>query len=184
VVRQNIACAVGDLDGDGAADLVMGDQTGVLRIVSNFRLATQAENAATNILWNPLLDEYESYNLGGRVWPVAVNLFSSARPALVVGNLQGGIHILRHDNEGVLPGDPAIYLGPNPVARQTQRLEVRIDRAATAQIYSVTGQAVGHPLYLQGQQTNDVPVASLAAGVYILRVAIGNKSFARRFVVL
>jgi hypothetical protein len=184
VVRQNIACAVGDLDGDGAADLVMGDQTGVLRIVSNFRVATQAEDAATDILWNPLLDEYESYNLGGRVWPVVVNLFSSARPALVVGNLQGGLRILRHDNEGVLPEDPALYLGPNPVSRQTQRLEVRIDRPALAQVYCITGQAVGRPLYLQGQQTTDVPVASLAPGVYILRVAVGHKSFARRFVVL
>lgn len=184
VTRQNIACAVGDLDGDGAADLVMGDQTGVPRIISDFRRATQAGNAVTDILWNPLSEDYESYNLGGPLWPVAVNLFSSARPALVVGNLQGGLHILRHDNEGVLPPEPEIYLGPNPINRQVQRLEVRIDRAASAQLYSVTGQAVGNPLYLQGQQTNDVPVETLAPGIYILRITVGNRSFARRFVVL
>jgi hypothetical protein len=184
VTRQNLACAVGDLDGDGAPDLVIGDQTGTLRIVGDFRRATQAENATTNILWNPLAEQYETKNLGGRVWPVVVNLFSSARPSLVVGTMLGGIHMLRHDNEGALPREPEIYLGPNPVNRQTQRLEVHIDRAAAAQVYSVTGQAVGYPLYFQGQQTNEVPVAGLAPGVYILRVAVGNRSFAKRFVVL
>jgi hypothetical protein len=184
VTSQNPACAVGDLDGDGAADLVVGDQTGVPRIVSDFRRATQAANAATNILLNPLSNKYEANNLGGRVWPVVVNLFSSVRPSLVVGTMQGGVHILRHTNADKLSPVPEIYLGPNPVNHQTQRLQVHIDRAAAAQVYSVTGQTVGYPLYLQGQQTNEVPVAGLAPGIYILRIVIGDRSFAKRFVVL
>ena len=115
VLRQNIACSVSDFDADGKADLVYGDQNGRLNIISNFRQASNAADAITDITFNSLSGIYEARNLGGRIWPTAVNLFGSTKPTIVTGNVLGGISVLRHDEGESLPATPTIEIYPNPV---------------------------------------------------------------------
>lgn len=184
VLRQNLACAAADLNADGKADLIMGDQTGELRIVSNYLEATSAADSVMEILFNPLLNDYETHNLGGRIWPTTVNLYDTDKPAIVVGNTLGGLAILKNDNGESLPSNPVIEIYPNPVGK-TDYLNIRLDRAGTVQIFSVTGQSINQAgiINLEANETFALRVPNLAPGVYILRFIIRGRAFARRIVV-
>lgn len=182
VLRQNISCMVADLDGDGKSDLAYGDQNGKLYIISGFRDAADASGAATNIVFNELSQEFQSRNLGGRIWPTSVNLFGSTRPAIVTGNVLGGLYILRNAEGLALPEDVVIELFPNPVSRQ-QTMTIRTDRPAFLQTYSVLGQEMTPSSYLLANEEYTYNVSNLSAGIYILRFTVDKKSFTRRIVV-
>ncbi|MBX2957755.1 MAG: T9SS type A sorting domain-containing protein [Cyclobacteriaceae bacterium] len=184
ILRQNLSMAAGDLNGDGLPDLILGDQNGELRIVNNFKEATDAGSASTNIIYNPLNQTYSSQNLGGRVWSSIANLFNTTKPAIVVGNILGGLHILRHDESAPLPETPQISIYPNPVNQEySPIININVDRPALAYVLSITGQEVGQPILLQGQQLYQFRVDSLSPGMYIMRFIINGKSHARRFIV-
>ncbi len=184
VLRQNLACTSGDLDGDGKMDLVMGDQTGNLAIVSNFKEASVAEPALRNIVYNELRQEYVAKNLGGRTWPIVVNLFDTDKPAIVVGNIKGGLHILKHDDTSTLPEVPLIEIYPNPLSTElSQVITIRVDRPSAVYLLNAVGQQVGTPLYLNAYQTYQYTTGSLKPGLYIFRFIINGKSFARRVII-
>lgn len=182
VLRQNIACSISDFDGNGKADLVFGDQSGQLNMISNFREAADASGAITDIHFNSLLGSYESRNLGGRIWPTAVNLFGTTKPAIVVGNVLGGVSILRHDEGESLPKTPVIEIYPNPLVKD-EVLTINIDRPASMQIFSMLGQQLTEPVYLPANEEFNYKVPYFSAGVYILRFTVNNKSFAKRIVI-
>ena len=182
VLRQNIACSVSDFNGDGKSDLIYGDQKGQLNIISNFREASSVADAITDLTFNPLSGIYESRNLGGRIWPTSVNLFGTTKPAIVVGNVLGGLTILRHDEGESLPETPEIEIYPNPVAWDAA-LTIKIDRPAEVQIFSMVGQALTEPAYLAGNEDYTYALRYLASGVYIFRFTTNGKSFAKRIVI-
>jgi len=182
VLRQNIACATSDFDADGKTDLIYGDQSGHLKIISNYREASDAEDAITGITFNALSGDYEARNLGGRTWPTTVNLFGTNKPAIVTGNVLGGISVLRHDEGESLPSTPTISIYPNPV-NKTNPVTIRIDRPAQLQIFSMVGQTLTDPVYLAGNEEYTQTMPYLAAGVYIFRFTTNNKSFAKRVVI-
>ncbi|QOI97059.1 MAG: T9SS type A sorting domain-containing protein [Flammeovirgaceae bacterium] len=183
VIRQNLSCSAADLDNDGNMDLVIGDQTGQLGIVSNFKEASTAE-PIRNIVYNELSEQYQAQNLGGRTWPVAVNLFNTDKPAIVVGNITGGIHILKHDETSALPDAPQIEIYPNPVITDLSPvINIRVDRPAQVYVINTTGQQVGTPLYLNAYQSYQFETGGLKAGLYIFRFIIRGKSYARRVII-
>ena len=182
VLRQNIACATSDFDADGKTDLVYGDQSGQLKIISNYREAPDAENATTEITFNALTGSYEARNLGGRTWPTSVNLFATNKPTIVVGNVLGGISVLRHDEGESLPSTPTISIYPNP-ASKTNPVTIKIDRTAQLQIFSMMGQTLTDPVSLAGNEEYTQTMPYLAAGVYIFRFTTNNKSVAKRVVI-
>lgn len=185
VLRQNIACTVADLDADGKLDLAYGDQSGVLKIISDYRNAPDNTEPISNIVFNPLITgsyPYTAQNLGGRIWPTAVNLYSETNPVIVTGNTLGGLSILRHDEGQSLPNNPVIDIFPNPVDH-TKTLTVKIDRAAVVQVLSVLGQQLSEPFRVQPHQSYRYKLPSLSAGVYLLRFTLNEKSYVKRIVI-
>jgi hypothetical protein len=182
VLRQNIACTTADLDGDGRVDLLYGDQTGRLNIVSNFREAVDASSASREIVFDPFSSTYISRNFGGRVWPSAVNLFGTTRPALVIGNVTGGLSVLRHDDGESLPVEPVISVYPNPLPHGTA-VNIVVDRQSFLQVFSTVGQEITTPIYLTANEEYPYRLPDVAVGVYILRFTIGERVFSRRIVI-
>lgn len=183
ILRQNLSMAVADLNADGKPDLVLGDQTGRLTIIDDFKNKTEA-SGTTNIIYNPLTETYTNQNLGGRVWPVVANLFNTTKPALVVGSTLGGLQILQHDESQALPESPQISIYPNPVIRENSTvINISVDRPAFVYLAGITGQQIGSPILLQGQQLYQFRVDGLSAGIYILHFYINGRSFARRIVI-
>jgi hypothetical protein len=182
VERQHVSCAAADLDNDGQDDLVLGDQSGILKIVPDFRHAANASDALTEIVFNPLKSLYGTQNLGGRVWPVTANLFGTTTPAIVTGNVMGGIGILRNDHGESMPDNPAIDIYPNPVS-VSGTLNLKTDRPASMELLSVLGQKLSDPLRIQPNQTYQYKFPTLAAGLYLLKFTSNNKSTTRRLVI-
>ncbi len=182
VIRQNITSATADLDADGQMDLVLGDQRGVLNILSNFREAMDTTGQISDLIYNGLTKQYESGNLGGRVWPTTANIFNTSKPSVIVGNVLGGIYILRNDEGESLPKEPAITVYPNPV-NKGESVTIEIDRAATVQVFNGLGQVVTSATNLNSNEKNTFKTPHLAAGVYLLRFTASGRSFVKRLVI-
>lgn len=183
VLRQNLACTTADLDADGNADLILGDQAGKLTIINNFREATDATTGITNILYNPIKENYISQNLGGRVWPTVANIFKSDRPAIILGNTQGGLHILKHEEAVQLSETPIIDVYPNPVPKATSVVTVKVNQPAGMIMLTALGQEVGPPIFFQAFQEYSFQLQEFARGIYLMYFIIGGKSYTRKIVI-
>lgn len=179
--RQNIATAIGDLDGDAREDLVIGDQAGNLVVYPDFRSGGILPES--NLVHDSFSNTYIARNFGGNARPAISNLFGVNRPSLVVGNRQGGLHLLQHDNSSPLSDTPEVSLSPNPVAAG-EPLTILADRTVTIEIFSAQGSRMSDPQLIQGNQLTNFPLRGLAAGLYLARFTSGSKSVALRFIVL
>jgi hypothetical protein len=184
VTRQNPAVAVGDLDADGTADLVLGDQSGRLQIIPDFKNATHADDALTELIYNNLAEETGSRNLGGRIWPTTANLFNATKPMILVGTNSGGLHLLKSTEGTTLPKTPQIDVYPNPIAQSgDEMIHIRLDRPANMYITTLLGQVVGEATPLQAFQTYRFTTGTLKRGVYLLRFVTEGESYVRRLVI-
>ncbi len=182
VIRQYLACAEGDLDADGRSDLVIGDQTGRLTVIPNFREAQSADKGIIEIVFNALTGKLEAPNLGGRLWPVVVNLFGTERPDVVAGTIAGGLVMLRPENTVPLPEQPRIEVYPNPLAAG-QTLHIQLDRAGSFSLINLLGQPLGPVVYLRAFRLYNFNTAHLKPGMYLLQFTFGQKKYVRRIVI-
>jgi len=196
VTRQNVTCATGDLDADGKPDLILGDQTGELRIINNFRRTDATiKDAQSEIIYNFILDSlskydptinpYETRNLGGRIWPTVVNLFNSDKPSIMVGNTLGGLAVLNHMNGVSLPSEANIEVYPTRVGKGDY-ITIKFDGTASVQFITMTGRLVSDLITITADGKNPAVIQipdNVVAGVYILRFIIRDQIYIRRIVV-
>jgi hypothetical protein len=182
--HQNPSMTAADLDADGRADLIIGNHRGELSIYGDFRAQNTNLVGAENIIFNEQTKNYESRNLGGSVWPTTVNLFNSNTPSIVIGNLLGGLMVLKNDGGKELPAEPEISIFPNPFTNnQKDVLKIRSDRNVTVQFYTVLGQKISNTYFIPVNQDYPIDVSGLAAGIYIARFIWKGKTYGKRFVV-
>jgi hypothetical protein len=182
--RQNLTMTAADLDADGLAELIVGDQRGKLSIFGDFRAQNANLAGAENIIFNEQTKNYESRNLGGRAWPTTANLFNSNTPSIIVGNTLGGLMILKNDGGKELPGQPEISIYPNPYTfSEAIPLKIRADRNVTVQFYNLLGQKISGSYFIPADQDYPINVSPLAAGIYVAQFAWKGKTYGKRFVV-
>jgi hypothetical protein len=171
IMRQNPACATGDLNGDGRLDLIFGDQSGLVQIISDFRHANDASGSIAQIVYNPITESYRAHNLGGRIWPTIVNLYNTNRPAIVVGNILGGVQILKNDNGSVLPDLADIRVFPNPAS---SLVSIFADRQVALRIFSSLGQEVRPQTIINANENFTLDISSYSQGAYIFQFSYAD----------
>jgi hypothetical protein len=177
--RRSFAAA--DLDADGNIDLVIGDETGRIKIIPSFRGADHITDALQDVVFNELSQGYYAPNLGGRVWPATVDLYGTGKPVIALGSVLGGVRILRNVNDET--PFPVINVYPNPVAPALEKLIISTNRNASLQIFSASGQQVRPAIDVPEKEIVQLALHDYAAGVYILRFSVDNKTYIRRLVV-
>lgn len=186
-LRQNPSVTTADLKGDGKDDLIFGDQSGVLTIISNYREVTDASAIGkTEIIYNSILNQYVTQNLGGRIWPTAANVLGMTETQIIVGTLLGGVRILKTSSHVVGVPDnepmPSIKVYPNPVLAG-RILTLEADYPAEIEIFSVLGQRTGKTLSIEANEPFQFELPAQLKGVYILRFAIRGKNYSRKIVI-
>lgn len=181
VERQSLSITSGDLNDDGKAELIIGDQFGTLGIINDYRGNSESE-ILTDIIFNPLSEAYGKQNLGGRIWPAVGNLYNLNKREIIVGNILGGLQVLQNDEGVALPDEPVIRIYPIPV-EQSELLSVKVDRLASVQFLSALGQELGKPVTIFPNQEHSFTIDKFGAGIYILRLKINNKTYSRRIVI-
>jgi hypothetical protein len=181
VDHANQTIRVGDLNVDGKPELILSDQSGRLRIINDYANASDGNNPVTDVVLDEISSEYYSPNLGGRIWPVVVNLFGETRPAIVVGTALGGLRLLRGAS-GNDEDEVSIQVFPNP-QQKGNGVKIIVSHPASVTMYSIKGQRIPFDASLIPNQETYVPLFHLAAGVYIIQFEIGNKNYTRKLVV-
>ena len=179
--HQGLACYADDFDSDGKDDLVLSDIYGRLSIISDFHNATDINSQVSGILINGITNE-AGPAVFGRAWPVAGKLFNSSRPAIIVGTVRGGLQILRNDDSGLAFEQISLSIYPNPI-RVQDGVTIDTNMPVTFQIISMQGSVITRPILLDSA-SNYINLPILAQGLYIFRFSLGNKSTARKVVIL
>ncbi len=183
LTRTNLNMSIADMDNDGLQDLIIGDQIGNISIYGDFRGIMNSPVPSSNIIFDSFSQTYTTKNLGARIKPVAVSLFNSDKPAIVVGAVGGGLMILKNDGGQQLPNEPEIIIYPNPLP-PSEKLGVHSDRNVLMQLFTIMGQKITEPMFIPGNQPSSMEIAGLAAGIYIARFTFAGKSYGRKFIIL
>jgi hypothetical protein len=164
--------SVTDLNADGKEDLLIGDQTGLLKIVPDYLAGV---NVPADVNLQSYLDDHvlESRKLNGRIYPVPANLRFTNQPCIIVGTQTGGLLHLESIAGVALSIKELFQIYPNPVS---QRGFVTVDarQEGTIMIFNMLGQPIGGPILFSSGVTQFTPPA-LPRGLYLLKVFIlGN----------
>ena len=181
----NLSPTVADFDGDGRPDLLVADATGLLRFYSNYRSQTGTFAERTDLLYNPLSSQYETTRLGKDLYThyglTAPDLNGDGAPELLVGTQAGGILSYGVRNRTVTATEPeaaralALSIYPNPATATTT---VETAAATRVTLLDLTGRVVRAPA--AAQRRHEIPLAGLAAGVYLVRAEGADGSAATK----
>lgn len=177
--RLGMTCFAGDLDGDYKPDLIIADAFGKISVINNFREVTDYTQENTNIVFNPLTEDYQSIALG-KAWPTAANLFNTKRSAIFIGTIRGGIEVLRNEEKEPRFDELSLSLYPNPV-RAESIVYVETNMPLSLQVYTLLGQPITAKQII-ANELNTLRFEHLASGLYIFKFSSGNKAIYRRVI--
>jgi len=174
---------VTDMNQDGAHELVITDITGELKVLTGaIGPAFEPDNSFSQLLTHDLLDGLQATQLGLFSPLAAADLFGDGRPALVFGNVRGGLSLYRNSSSN--DGDPSasinLFAFPNPT---TGSLFLQSSSGGTLNIYSITGKRVQQEVPITSTEELEVNTADMPAGIYVFRVTNGSESSAVKVIV-
>lgn len=182
--RRPLIPSVGDLTGNGRADLLLADGTGSLRYLPDFsEYPEDAKPEPVTVAFCE--DERPGGWLGRRSWPVAVPLRDQEAPMLVIGNQMGGLWLVEQQGLTVQPGGEELQLlvYPNPLAFPLEQVNIRTNYPAHLRLFTLSGQLVLETS-IQANRKLSLHTEKLAEGMYLLQAQGTAGSKTQRLILL
>lgn len=171
-----------DLNADGQDELITINSSGILSIYDGpIDQGFIAENPNQSIL--NINNETFATNFGRQNSITSGDLFSTGKPALIIGSGKGGLYFLENlsTGGGGSSVDIQLAMSPNPTGDE---ISVLTNVSGTAEIYTVLGQKKFFNISIQSGQLKTLDLSSLPIGVYIFRVvSTENQSATQKILV-
>ena len=186
---HNLSPTVVDFDGDSHPDLLTVDDSGLLRLFSDYRAQGPMFSERTDLLYNPRTSQYEESRLGldleAHCALAAADVNGDGAPELFVGTQAGGVlsYGTRNRTATATRAEAARALGlsiyPNPA-----RTRATVETALPTQIsvFDLAGRVVR--IVDRPQRQHLVELTGLAPGLYLVRaVAADGRAAVQRLAV-
>ncbi|WP_169727982.1 T9SS type A sorting domain-containing protein [Adhaeribacter aquaticus] len=171
--RRNVFPLIMDLNQDNNPELLLADETGEIRIYSDFLQNTSSTfTYASDILMNPGSNAYQASKLGGGLTLAAADLDGDRKPEIISGSQGGGLHLFNQQVRGALGNKEPVeailksVVYPNPA---TNEITVESAKKVTVSIYNITGQLV-LPATGQYLLTQKINTDTLQPGLYVVQL--------------
>jgi hypothetical protein len=179
---RNLAVFVADLNLDGRQDLLRYDDSGVLRIYSDFR------NEAT--ILEELIQDKETllgYNssFGRNGLPVVTQITGAELPSIAIGMAGGGLQLLTNIEDEQQDFDVPVRLAtfPNPISGSNS-LEILTNKDSQVRILNTQGQVLLENVTVAKNQRVSFDLRVFRAGIYLIEAVDEKGSRAIRRVVV
>ena len=174
--RRNNFPLLADLNQDQDPELILGDDSGELRVYSN---AVQHLNdsliAVSDLFLRPNTDIFEKAKLGGSISLAAADLDGDQKTEIIVGSRGGGLYFLTQQSRGVLGNDDPVApvpltIYPNPAV--TEWVTIQSPEEIKFSIYTITKKQI--MLNPEFDKIHQVNVADLTPCMYLVQVSTAD----------
>ena len=179
-VRRHLVPTVGDANGDGQPDLVVSDASGGLRILYSF-LKSELTAGNAEIISVELGEAEVAPRLGDRSWPALANLWAEELPALAVGQIGGGLVLLRNETPRPRQDGEAFALDVYPNPSKGRPVNIKTNAPAQVRVLSLLGQLVAS-WHTSGQEAL-LWEPALPAGLYIVEARFAGARKVKKLIV-
>ncbi len=178
--KRNLVPFVMDLDLDGRDDLVTTDYSGVAAIYMHYR---EDPEIIYEIIHNPVTETDDSTQWGFHNWLTGGLLFADEYPALITGNIQGGLSLYRSAFDRQASDSPVIEmtLYPNPLSGR-KILTVKTNREGRIDLVNSLGQVLMESIPIQAYIPARFEIPELTAGIYLVRFTGKDGSISEKLV--
>jgi FG-GAP-like repeat/Secretion system C-terminal sorting domain len=186
-VGPNAKPVLGDIDGDGDGDLVIGSSDGALSVFQN-------DGTFSNPLFTPAGEALVLEGLRRETVPVLGDIDGDGDLDLLVGNSRGGLEFFRHTQSTSVRGGQSIpqrislshYPNPfNPTTTITFGLPY--DGEVSLDIFDTIGRKVAGLIdgrHRAGRYDVKFDASKLAGGVYFYRILTERETYIGKMIVL
>jgi len=176
--RSSLKLTTSDVDADGNTDLIVADQSGVIKVYADFK--SETEEFDTLYVYNEVQKRFTKTDLGSKNSLTTGSLFNAEYPSVITGSISGGLNILRNVSEYPVEessSESKFSFFPNP--NDGNNLMIELQQAATISIITLSGELVLNDLKLQAG-SNSISLESLKEGLYIISAAFDKNDFESR----
>ncbi|RLD19483.1 MAG: hypothetical protein DRI71_11730 [Bacteroidetes bacterium] len=173
---RNITVSIADMDGDGKEDLLRYDDSGMLRIYSDYKNTADLQE---NLIQNK--QTLAGYNSSfGTDANIAVSYVTGSKlPSIIMGLKSGGIQMLSNieDEQQKVDLEIKVSLFPNPVGLN-KALNLVANQDVEMVLYDVWGHPLSENILLIKGSVKQLDLTALRAGLYLIAVQnnLGDKS--------
>ena len=166
--RRFLSLAVGDLDLDGKADVVMTDMTGKIKILHSGEWGKWSKQDSS-VVHDPVRNGHSAPYLGSKLHAAIADVNNDRKPDLVIGTSAGGVYLFLNGLPLTVSGnepDVKLTVYPNP-ARSGFSLSTT--HAGELGIFDMLGRRVYASPAAAGATLN-VDASGWERGVYIIKL--------------